>query len=333
MEAFLDRALITGIGGFAGGYLVEYLTEHPAEVGALELHGVWRQPPPGGTPSGPAGRLARVHQCDLTNPAAVRALIGEIRPDLIFHLAAQASVTVSWADPAGTFVNNVVGQVNLLEAVAELAPSTRVLVVGSAEEYGLVRPDELPITEDQPFRPNNPYSVSKISQDMLGYQYFVGRRLAIIRVRPFNHLGPRQRDQFVGSGFAHQIAAAEVGQVPPVVSVGNLSARRDFSDVRDVVRAYWLALTRGKPGEVYNIATGRSVAVQVLLDRLLALSGFPLRVESDPSKLRPSDIPELRGDASRLRMATGWEPRISLDETLRDILAHWRAVVAERVDD
>ena len=318
------KALITGITGFAGSHLAEYLIG----LGDVEVHGVHR--PPASLQGAELERLPlRVWTGDLTDRAFAHSLVGEVRPDLVFHLAAQASVAAAWTDPSSTFVNNVVGQINLLDAVATLAPAARVLVVGSAEEYGLVHPDELPITEDQPFRPNNPYAVSKIAQDMLGYQYHVSPGLAVVRVRPFNHFGPRQREAFVAAAFARQVAEAEAGLTPPVIRVGNLEARRDFTDVRDVVRAYWLALTRGDPGEVYNVATGRSLAIRELLEALLALSQRPLSVEEDPARLRPSDIPDLVGDASKLRRQTGWGPEYSLEATLRDTLDFWRQRVRD----
>ena len=315
----MHRALVTGIAGFAGSHLAEHLIA----LGDVEVHGILRSP---GRPSdaGPSQLPTILYLGDLTERDFVRSVVERAKPDLVFHLAAQASVAAAWADPAGTFLNNVVGQVNLLDALVELAPCARVLVVGSAEEYGLVRPEELPIGEEQPFRPNNPYAVSKIGQDMLGYQYYVSRKLQVVRVRPFNHLGPRQRDEFVAASFARQITEAEAGLRPPVVRVGNLDARRDFTDVRDVVGAYWLATTRGEPGEVYNVASGRSVSIRELLETLLGFSRRPLVVEQDPARLRPSDVPDLVGDASKLRRQTGWEPARMLQETLRDTLDHWR---------
>ena len=198
------------------------------------------------------------------------------------------------------------------------------LVVGSSDEYGLVRPEELPIAETQPFRPTSPYGVSKISQEMLGYQYFLARGLAVVRVRPFNHFGPRQRDAFVASAFARQVAEAEAGLLPPVLRVGNLSARRDFTDVRDVVRAYWLALTKGEAGEVYNVGSGRGLPVQALLGTLLEMSGVPLRVEPDPARLRPADVPAIYADVGKLAARTGWSAEIPLERTLRDTLDDWR---------
>lgn len=311
----MTRVLITGATGFVGGHLAEYL----ATLGGLEVHGLGRR-----APERASLPLARLHLADLTDPARVREVIADAKPELVFHLAGQASIPAAWSDPAGTFVTNVVGQIGLLDALVDLAREARVLVVGSSEEYGLVRPEELPVAETQPFRPTSPYGVSKISQEMLGYQYFLARGLAVVRVRPFNHFGPRQRDAFVASAFARQVAEAEAGLTPPVLHVGNLSARRDFTDVRDVVRAYWLALTRGEAGEVYNVGSGRAIAIQTLLDTLLEMSEVRLRVEPDPARLRPADVPAMYADVGKLAARTGWSAEIPLERTLRDTLEDWR---------
>jgi len=311
----LTRVLITGATGFVGGHLAEHL----ATIAGLEVHGLGRR-----EPGRPALPLARLHLADLADRARIREVVADARPDLVFHLAGQASIPAAWADPAGTFVTNVVGQIGLLDALVELAPGARVLVVGSSDEYGLVRPDELPVSETQPFRPTSPYGVSKISQEMLGYQYFLSRGLAVVRVRPFNHFGPGQRDAFVASAFARQVAEAEAGLLPPVLRVGNLAARRDFTDVRDVVRAFWLALTCGEAGEVYNVGSGRAIAIQTLLDTLLEMSEVPLRVEPDPARLRPADVPEMYADVGKLAARTGWSAEIPLERTLRDTLEDWR---------
>jgi GDP-4-dehydro-6-deoxy-D-mannose reductase len=317
----LTRVLITGATGFVGGHLAEHL----AAIGGLEVHGLGRRAPE----RLPALPLARLHFADLADRERAREVVLEARPELVFHLAGQASIPAAWADPAGTFLANVVGEINLLDALVELAPGARVLVVGSSDEYGLVRPDELPIGESQPFRPTSPYGVSKISQEMLGYQYFLSRGLAVVRVRAFNHFGPRQRDAFVASAFARQVAEAEAGLIEPVLRVGNLAARRDFTDVRDVVRAYWLALTQGEPGEVYNVGSGRAVAIQSLLDTLVEMSRARLRVEPDPARLRPADVPVIYASVAKLAARTGWLPEIPLERTLRDTLEDWRARVRQ----
>jgi len=203
------------------------------------------------------------------------------------------------------------------------------LVVGSADEYGMVRPEELPIDEDTPLRPHNPYAVSKVVQDMLGYQYFASHGLHVVRVRPFNHIGPRQSPAFVTAAFAKQIAEAEAGRNPPIVKVGNLEAKRDFTDVRDMVAAYHLALSKGEPGEVYNIGSGIARSIEEVLDILLAESKIELTVQEDPARLRPSEVPMVACDARKFRACTGWEPHIPLEESLRDTLDYWREEVEE----
>jgi GDP-4-dehydro-6-deoxy-D-mannose reductase len=194
----------------------------------------------------------------------------------------------------------------------------------SSEEYGMVYPDEVPIAESNPLRPLSPYAVSKVAQDMMAYQYFQSYGLKTVRTRGFNHTGPRRGDVFVTSNFAKQLASIEAGEQEPVIRVGNLEAVRDFTDVRDMVRAYWLAVTKGKPGEVYNVATGSGITIQELLDRLLALSTAKVRVEQDPERMRPSDVVRLVGDSSKFRADTGWAPEIPFDKTLADLLAYWR---------
>jgi GDP-4-dehydro-6-deoxy-D-mannose reductase len=257
-------------------------------------------------------------------------VVAAVQPDVVLHLAAQSSVDLAWRDPTSTLTNNVTCQSNVLDAVYAHCREARVLVAGSADEYGLVAPDEVPITERQPLRPNNPYAISKVAQDMMALQYYLGRGVSVVRVRPFNHTGPAQRPDFVASAFARQIALAELGLQEPVIRVGNLDARRDFSDVRDVVRAHWLAATRGAPGEVYNIASGEDVRIRDLLDLLRGRARLPVAVEPDADRMRPSDVPILRGDATKLRRATGWEPAIPLEQTLSDLLDYWRDEFARR---
>jgi GDP-4-dehydro-6-deoxy-D-mannose reductase len=304
--------LITGIDGFVGPYLARELRAHAA----WEIVGLGRHP---------AGE-GEYHPvaADLLDRDLVRRVVAEIAPTHVFHLAAQSHVPTSHDDGGATLQNNIAAQVNLLDACRPLSTPPRILVVGSGEEYGLVRPDELPIREDQPFRPMNPYAVSKVAQDLLGWQYFHSYRLPVVRVRPFNHHGPGQSDRFVMAAFARQVAEVEVGLRPPVVRVGNLDARRDFLDVRDVVRAYRLALAQGEPGEVYNIASGAAIRIGDALDQLLTLATCPITIELDPARLRPSDVPVLVADSARLRAATGWQPEISFEQSLRDTLNWWR---------
>jgi GDP-4-dehydro-6-deoxy-D-mannose reductase len=311
------QALITGIGGFAGSHLADYLlAETDWRVVGCVLNDC-------DIPDYLRGQVY-CQVVDLRDLEAVQHMLDEVAPDFIFHLAALAKVADSWRTPWPVLENNILGQLNLLQALANLGARPRMMVVGSNEEYGLVRPEELPLAEESPLRPNSPYGVSKVAQDMLGLQYFLSHQLPIIRVRPFNHIGPRQAPGFVAPDFARQIATAEVGQRPPRMQVGNLEARRDFTDVRDMVRAYYLAVTQGLPGDVYNIGSGQSHSVQELLDTLLSYSRVEITVEKDPARLRPSDVPEVRCDASKFRALTGWQPSIPFETSLRDVLDDWR---------
>jgi GDP-4-dehydro-6-deoxy-D-mannose reductase len=227
--------------------------------------------------------------------------------------------------PAETLSTNVISQVNLLEEIRRLKPVPRFLVAGSSEEYGLVHPDELPVRETNPLRPLSPYAVSKVAQDMMGYQYFMSYGLPIVRSRAFNHEGPRRGEVFFTSNVARQVAEIEAGLREPVVSVGDVKPRRDYSDVRDIVRGYWRLLESGEPGEVYNLCSGRSWAIQEVLDFLLDQSRVKgIVVESDPARLRPAEVMVLEGDASKIRKATGWEVEIAFERTLKDLLAYWR---------
>lgn len=310
------RALITGVRGFAAPHLIRVLQEIPGAT----LFGLSRT-----TVSDPHGY--RSYGVDLLDREHVAAAVAEIAPTHIFHLAAQSHVPTSHDDSGATLANNIVGQANVLDACRALVAPPRFLVVGSGEEYGYATPEEMPLSEDQPFRPTSPYAVSKVAQDYLGLQYFLSYGLPIVRVRAFNHIGPGQSDRFALSAFARQIAEIEAGQRAPIVCVGNLDARRDFLDVRDVVRAYLLALTRGEPGAVYNIGSGRAVGIGEALHMLLALSTVAIAVETDPERLRPSDVPIVVADNTRLHAATGWSPEILFEDSLREVLDWWRAEV------
>ncbi len=316
------RALITGIGGFAGSHLSDYvLSQTDWQVFGCILPG-WDR-----------ARLDRRANCielDLRDRLAVRAMLEQAAPDVIFHLAAQAFVPVSWQDPWDTLENNIRAQTNLLDGLVKLNARPRVLIVGSNEEYGLVRPEDLPLDEDSPLRTNNPYAVSKAAQDWLGLAYFLSHQIPVVRVRPFNHIGPRQGDSFVVPAFAKQIAAIEAGRQEPVIRVGNLAARRDFTDVRDVVRGYWLALEKGVPGEVYNIGSGQAHSIQELLDTLLGMSTIKLQVQTDPAQSRPSEVPVVVCDARKFRERTGWQPTIPIQQSLQAVLDYWRQEVREK---
>lgn len=314
------RVLITGITGFAGSHLADYLlAEHPD----VEIFGTWRWRSRTENIEHLEGRIKLV-ECDLKDATAVRQTLSEIRPERIFHLAAQSFVPASWQAPAETLNNNIVSQTNIFEAMRSLDLDSRIQIAGSSEEYGLVLPDEVPIKESNPLRPLSPYAVSKVAQDLLAYQYFRSYGLKAIRTRGFNHTGPRRGEVFVTSNFAKQIASIEAGLREPVIKVGNLSAQRDFTDVRDTVRAYWLALEKGKPGEVYNLCSGHAVTIAELLDMLLAHTDTQVEIEVDPDRLRPSDVEILLGDSSKFQGDTGWQPEIPLSRTVEDLLDYWR---------
>jgi len=314
------RALITGITGFAGSHLADYLLAKHPEV---EIFGTyrWRSRRENIEHLGDDVRLL---ETELRDYSSVHATLAESRPDYIFHLAAQSFVPASWAGPNDTLTTNITGQTNLFEAIRRLDLDPVVQIACSSEEYGLVHPDEVPIKETNPLRPLSPYAVSKVAQDMLAYQYFRSYGLRSIRTRGFNHTGPRRGDVFVTSNFARQLALIEAGEHEPVMRVGNLDAVRDFTDVRDTVRAYWLAVRKATPGEVYNISRGEGITIRELLDRLIALCEVEVRIEIDAQRLRPSDVEILVGDSSKFRRETGWEPQVPFDQTLADTLDYWR---------
>lgn len=314
------RVLITGINGFVGGHLAEHL----CATTDWSLIGVGREP---GFRLPALRERVQFTSGDLMDAASVRQVIAETTPEIVFHLAAQAHPPTSFRDPAGTLTTNILMELHLFEAIRTARLDPIVLVVGTGEVYGAVRPEELPIGEDAPLRPVSPYAVSKIAQDMLAYQYFIAHRLRTIRMRPFNHTGPRQDDGYAPTAFAHQIARIEAGLQPPIVKVGNLQAQRDFTDVRDIVRGYRLAVERGEPGDVYNIGSGQPIAIQAILDGLIAQSTARIEVQLDPDRMRPADTPVICCDASRFRDRTGWQPQIPLERTLADLLDDWRTRV------
>lgn len=312
------KALVTGISGFAGSYMAEYLLDNNVEViGTIRNR----------------SRLEHIHdilsdihliECELRDSFSVEKLITNEKPDLIFHLAAQSFVPTSWNSPADTIYNNVAGQLNIFEAVRRIDLDCKIQIACSSEEYGHVEPHETPIREENPLRPLSPYAVSKTAQDYLGYQYHRSYGLHIIRTRTFNHTGPRRGEQFVTSNFAKQIAEIEKGIRPPIVYVGNLEAMRDFTDVRDIVRAYWLALERAKAGDCYNIASGSCITIRAMLDILLSKCNVTIDIVPDASRMRPSDVQILLGNHSKFTDHTDWEPMIPLEQTLQDLLDYWR---------
>lgn len=318
------RVLITGITGFAGSHLADYIL---ANYPGVEIHGTRRWRSKEDAADHLIGRVT-FHECDITDAHNMYHVIEKVKPDRIFHLAAQSYIPASWDSPAETFHTNIVGQCNLLEAIKHLRPSGYdpvVQIAGSSEEYGMVSPDALPIRETTPLWPLSPYAVSKVAQDYMGFQYWRSYRIRAIRARAFNHEGPRRGEVFVISNFCKQIAEIESHLRPAVIYVGNLEAIRDFTDVRDMVRAYWLAAEACEPGEVYNIASGRGHRIADVLEQLLKLAQRKgIRVEQDPQRMRPSDVPVLVGDCTKFRGATGWMPQIPFEQTLRDSLEYWR---------
>lgn len=296
------RAVVTGGLGFVGQHLVRHLRDAGDDVTTLDHRGE--------------------NAVDITDGPAVAAVLTEVAPEAVYHLAGWADVGASWADPLTVLRVNAEGTLHVLRACTA-AGVGRVLAVASADVYGVVTEDELPLTEDSPLRPTSPYAASKLAADALAQQAFLGHGLGVVRVRPFNHLGPGQSEQFVAPAIAARIARAE-RDGSDSIPVGNLSARRDVTDVRDVVRAYRLLVERGRPGEVYNVCTGRDLAIQTLADLLVGLARRPIELVTDPALLRPVDLPVLRGDASKLRAATGWEPSIPIEQTVADLLDDMR---------
>ena len=316
------KVLITGITGFVGSHLADYLLS----LGSIEIYGIerWRS------------RTENIEHirdkinlvgCDIRDSISVTETIGKIKPDKIFHLAAQSFVPSSWQAPQESLTTNIIGELNVFEAVRAVNINPVIQIAGSSEEYGLVLPDELPIKETNPLRPLSPYAVSKVGQDFLGYQYYKSYNMNIIRTRAFNHTGPRRGEVFASSNFAKQIVEIEKNKREPVVFVGNLDARRDFTDVRDVVRAYWLATEKCLPGEVYNISSGKALSIKEMLDLLLKISKVKVEIKQDSARMRPSDVNVLLGDNTKFCKQTGWKPEIPFEQTLKDLLEYWRGKI------
>ena len=311
--------LITGATGFVGTHLRKYLLAQTS----WQITGTAypNQPP---SPLDPREQLVAL---DARDAEAVHELLATTQPEAIIHLAAQSHVPTAYKDPWGTLENNIRGELNLLESCVQLELAPRIVVIGSSGEYGRATAAELPLYEDHPLRPENPYSVSKVTQDVLGYQYFRSYGLPIMRMRPFNHVGPGQSPRFVLAAFAQQVARIEAGLQEPVLRVGNLSPARDFTDVRDVVRAYQLTILKGEPGAVYNISSGTAHTIQSLVERLLELAKVEITVEIDKERYRPADVPIIYGNSDKLAAATGWKPEIPFQQTIADVLNEWRAAV------
>lgn len=317
-----QRILVTGATGFVGSHLLTYL--HQESVGEIYAAKRRRSDMSLVSSSPPVEWV----EMDVTDAHNVLSTVKDISPSRIFHLAAQSFVPTSWKAPQETLTTNAIGTVNILEAVRVLGAKTRIHIAGTSEEYGFVLPNELPVTEESPLRPLSPYGVSKVAADLFGQQYCRSYGLHVVITRAFNHTGPRRGEMFAESTFAKQIARIEKRLQDPVLKVGNLDAARDYSDVRDIVRAYWLALERCEPGHVYNISSSKSIRIGDLLDCLLSCARVRnIRTEVDATRLRPSDVPRLEGDCSKFKRMTGWAPEIPLQKTLEDLLEYWRGKV------
>lgn len=315
--------LITGISGFVGNYLTRKLLQ---EDGDKKIVGTYLSPDSIKVFSDISEKLD-LHQLDLMDSKSVEKLVGDVKPDEIYHLAAMAVSGKSFDNPALVITNNIISQVNLLEAVRIAKINPKIMITSSAEIYGKVEPQNLPIDELTPMVPANPYAVSKIAQDYMGLQYNVSYGLNIIRVRPFNHIGPGQSDQFATAAFAKKIAEIEKGKREPVLTVGSLDSKKDFTDVLDMVSAYVMLMQKGIAGEVYNIGSGKSYKMSDILNILLSFTTVKIKIETDPDLLRPSDNPELVCDNTKIHELTGWSPQIPLEKTLRDILEYWRGEI------
>lgn len=315
----MKKALIIGAAGFVGSYLIDHIQKH-----CIWSIVVTKMPQERLTLQG-----ADVCDLDIMDPAAITELLEEKRPDYIFHLAAQSSVAVSWKNPGLTVDVNIKGSLNVLDAVRKLDYKPRVLLIGSGEEYGHLRQDEVPVGEDNVLRPGNIYAATKACQNMLGAIYARAYGMDVLMVRAFNHVGPNQSPVFVVADFCRQAAEIELGMREPVIRVGNLSARRDFSDVRDVVRAYAALMEKGKAGETYNVGAGKAVEIRRILDMILSLAKKEIRVETDPARMRPVDVPVIEADIRKLQACTGWRTEIPLEKTIEETLNYWRETLRQ----
>ncbi len=306
------KALIIGGAGFVGGYLIRELSAIGYEVHAacLENENI--------------SENCSVYKLDILKNGDVLEILKKISPDVVYHLAAQSSVALSWKFPQMTAEINIVGAINVLEAAREYGKKLKLVMIGSGEEYGCISSDSCPIAESQPLDPNNIYAVTKAAQEMAAKVYARAYHMDIVMVRAFNHSGPQQSSTFVISDFCRQIAAIELGLAPAEMLVGNLSAKRDFTDVRDIVRAYGLLAEKGVSGKVYNVGRGNAVSIQYILDTALAMSDSRIEVKTDPKRMRASDIPVIEPDVSEIFRDTGWKAEISVEQTIEDTLNYWR---------
>lgn len=342
MVISMKKAMIIGAAGFVGGYLIDYLDqkcgmevvvtklpheeiEQPGDKKALFHNRVEVPNSEGEFCEEPTSKDAiQIHNLDIMDKEAIVSLLFEVRPDYIFHLAAQSSVGLAWKNPGLTIDVNIKGSVNVMDAIRELYYKPRVLLIGSGEEYGHIKAGETPIGEANMVRPGNIYAATKACQNMIGNIYARAYDMEVVMVRAFNHIGPTQAPMFVVADFCKQVAEIELGMREPVMYVGNLEAKRDFTDVRDVVRAYALLAEQGIAGETYNVGSGHAISIREILDRIIAMSGSDIAVEIDANKLRPVDVPIIEADISKIKDLTGWMPEISLEQTIRETLDYWR---------
>lgn len=300
------RALITGANGFVGKYLSKELLENGYEVIRTDING------------------EDVRHLNLLDQESVTRFLSECKPDYIFHLAGQAAVGLSWSIPKETFEINVCGTINLIEACHKSSVKSKLIIIGSSDQYGIVRPEDFPICETIPLNPQSPYAISKRAQEEISLLLARSYGLEIVLTRSFNHIGAGQRKGFVVSDFSSQIVEIEAGKREPVISVGNLSARRDFTDVRDVVRAYRLLAKKGRSGEIYNVGSGKAISILEILDLLIKLSKTEIKVFQDPEKLRYVDVPLIVCNPEKIKRDTGWEPKYNISDTLKNVLSYFR---------
>lgn len=320
----MTRVLLSGIAGFAGSHLAEMLLDD-STISIVGIH----------HPDHPLqhrieNQQLKIHYLDILNPDQLAAVVREVSPDIIYHLAGMAHVHESWSNRRATIETNFLGTFHLLEACRNLAKFPKVLLIGSGECYGIIPHAEQPVSEERPMVPSSPYAVSKIAQEILGTQYAKAEQFPVYLSRPFNHTGPRQKETFVCSAFAQQIAMAELGMSEPEIKVGNLTARRDFSDVRDVVAGYIAIVKDGRPGEPYNVCSGTAISIQEILEILLSHASTKFQVIVDRERFRPVDMPLLLGSGEKLKTETGWQPKYPIEQTLLDLLNYWREKLQEK---
>ncbi len=308
------KALIIGVAGFVGPYLAQAVKKYMnCEIVCTKLLHEKVEIPE-----------VRTENLDILNTDEILSILNDEKPDYIFHLAAQSSVALSWNDPALTVDVNINGAINLLDAIRSLKDQPKVLVVGSGEEYGYIKEEMIPITEYASLEPGNVYAITKAVQNMMATIYSRAYGMNLVMTRSFNHIGPRQIARFVVSDFCNQVVKIEKGIQPPIINVGNLSAKRDFTDVRDVVRAYTLLIQYGRSGETYNVGSGKAISIKEILELILSMTEKQIEVRVDPQKLRPVDVPVIEADTSKIYHDTGWKPEIALETSIEDMLNYWR---------